>query len=292
MLQVVLQGLALGAIYLLMAAGLVLFQRVTGTWNLAAGALAAFAAYLGVTLALILEPPLPGWAAWLIVLLLAALIGLLLSAALRSRRVQSRFPVAVLVLLVLVVAGTDLPPIFWGPLPLSLPGVAEGTLNVGAARLPLHLAVVLLAVLLAVLAAAFLLLRTRRGILARAALESPDIAATLGIGPQLGRLVAAAAMVLVALAALFLSPATFVEPVLGLSLLLRAVAILAVAGTNSLSGVIVMSFFLGMGDVTLASVAGPAWRDLFLVAVILAVPALLPRGVFPPAPWARHGAVV
>ncbi len=287
MLQIVLQGLSLGAVSLLMAVGLVLFQRVSGAWNLAAGSLAAFGAYLAVTLSIILQPPLPGWAAWGITLALAALLGPLLALALGTRRMQARFPAGVLLLLALLAAGWDLPLVFWGPLPLSLPGLAEGTLNAGTARLPLHQVLAFVAILALVLAAIVVTLRTRWGLLLRASIERPAAAAPLGAGPLPARLMAALAMVLVVLSALLMAPATFVEPVLGLGLLLRAVAILAIAGTGSLPGIIVMSLFLGMGDVAVASLAGPAWRDVLLVLVILLVPALAPRGLFPPPPWSR-----
>ena len=122
--QLVVNGLALGSIYALVALGLLLIFNTVQIVNFAQGQLLMLGAFIGISCAVTHE--LPVAAAWAITMVAMALVGVvfmvLVYFPLRGRP-------AFLVILTTISMGIvleNLALIIWGPLPVSLPSPVQG----------------------------------------------------------------------------------------------------------------------------------------------------------------------
>src|SRR3984885_7750447 len=122
--QLVVNGLALGSIYALVALGLLLIFNTVQIVNFAQGQLLMLGAFIGISCAVTHE--LPVAAAWAITMVAMALVGIvfmvLVYFPLRGRP-------AFLVILTTIAMGIvleNLALIIWGPLPVSLPSPIHG----------------------------------------------------------------------------------------------------------------------------------------------------------------------
>ena len=119
MLQLVVSGLTMGAVYALVALGLLLIFGAARIVNFAQGQLLMIGAYLGI--AAQVQHGLPAWAAYLLTLAAMAILGVVfMLIAWRPLRDRPTY----LVILTTIAMGIileNLALIIWGPLPVSLP---------------------------------------------------------------------------------------------------------------------------------------------------------------------------
>src|SRR5258707_8619370 len=165
--QLVVNGLALGSIYALVALGLLLIFNTVQIVNFAQGQLLMLGAFIGISGAVTHELPIA--LAWPATIVAMALIGvvfmLLVYFPLRGRP-------AFLVILTTIAMGIvleNLALIIWGPLPVSLPSPVRGPpLRFSGVVISMH-QLTIFCTLSAILLLQFLLLtKTRFGILMQA----------------------------------------------------------------------------------------------------------------------------
>src|ERR1700726_1581339 len=165
--QLVVNGLALGSIYALVALGLLLIFNTVQIVNFAQGQLLMLGAFIGISCAVTHE--LPVAAAWAITMVAMALVGIvfmvLVYFPLRGRP-------AFLVILTTIAIGIvmeNLAIIIWGPLPVSLPSpVAGPPLRFVGVVISRHQLCVLAVTSVVLLAQWLFLTRTRFGVLMQA----------------------------------------------------------------------------------------------------------------------------
>src|ERR1700744_4804462 len=122
--QLVVNGLALGSIYALVALGLLLIFNTVQIVNFAQGQLLMLGAFIGISCAVTHELPIA--AAWAVTMLAMALIGVVFMTLVYF---PLRGGLAFLVILTTIAMGIvleNLALIIWGPLPVSLPSPVQG----------------------------------------------------------------------------------------------------------------------------------------------------------------------
>src|SRR6266540_3002812 len=178
-LEQVLNGLLVGAYYLLIALGLSLIFSLGGLVNLAHGAFYALGAYFAVKLGDAL-----GFAGVLVVSpVLVALLGLVVERFL-FRRFYRQDPALGLLLTfgLAMIAEQTLRLVFGAaPIPFSIPDALRGQLFVGDFVYSRYRLVMLAVAAAAVAALGYLLQRTPFGRVVRAGVQNPDMVAALGI---------------------------------------------------------------------------------------------------------------
>src|SRR5260221_5902599 len=181
-LEQVVNGLLVGAYYLLIALGLSLIFSLGGLVNLAHGAFYALGAYFAVKLA----DHIGYTGAFIASPIAVALIGLVIERYL-FRRFYREDPALGLLLTfgLAMVAEQSLPWIFGAaPLPFSIPQELKGQLLVGDFIYSKYRLVMLVIAAAAVAGLWFLLQRTPFGRVVRAGVQNPDMVAALGISLQ------------------------------------------------------------------------------------------------------------
>ena len=122
--QLVVNGLALGSIYALVALGLLLIFNTVQIVNFAQGQLLMLGAFIGISAAVTHE--LPVAMAWAITMVAMALIGIVFMVLVYFP-LRGRPPfLVILTTIAMGIVLENLALIIWGPLPVSLPSPVHG----------------------------------------------------------------------------------------------------------------------------------------------------------------------
>jgi branched-chain amino acid transport system permease protein len=284
LVDVVIQGVLLGGLYALFAAGLSLIFGVMRLVNLAHGDMIVLAAFLMLALTSLLGLPL--LVAFVVVVPLMFGIGYLLQTYLLNK-----------------VLGKDILPALLITFGLSIMiqnGLLESfsadsrRLSAGAietASMPLFGGLAIGLVPLATLLAAVLVItglnqlfyRTALGRAFRAVSDDPATAQLMGIdNKQLFAVAMGIALSVCAVAALFLGIRSNFDPSIGPARLIFAFEAVIIGGLGSLWGTLAGGVVLGTAQ-TFGAAVNPEWQLLAGHLAFLAVLVLRPRGLFPRA---------
>jgi branched-chain amino acid transport system permease protein len=281
MLQVLVSGLAIGAVYGLVGMGFAIAFYVTRVINFAQGQLlmvsvmvAAAVARSGVTPAV----------AVVCGILAAGAVGVVTYlVAVRPVLAFDRFSFAWLVsTLGAAVILQNLAAIIWGPTSRSFPALLTGTsVHIGSATLTLQ-EVVTVAVAI-VLAIAFEVVRKRTlfGKVGMAIAHDPEMASAIGANTLLFAIIAfAAAGVLAGIGGVLIGPITYSNPYLGDTYGIAGFVALMIGGTERPVAAMVGGLLLGVlgeGANKLINTQASDWFPFVVVVVILL---LMPEGLF------------
>jgi branched-chain amino acid transport system permease protein len=272
-------GVALGAVFVIMAVGLSLIFGLLTVVNFAHGAFYMVGAYLGVWLL-----GLTGnfWLCLAAVPLLAGAVGLLVERVmvrpLYGRGVDYPLLLTYGLALVLVEAirilfGTE-------GLPFGMPRALRGAVDLGFGHFPLYRLFVM-AVAALVLAALWLLLeKTSWGLVIRAGARDPEIARILGVDiSRVWLVVFGIGTGLAGLSGLLAAPMRGVSPEMGVPVLVEAFVVTVVGGMGSLVGAVVAGLLVGV-VVSMASLLAPGMAEVAMFGLMALVLLVRPQGLF------------
>jgi branched-chain amino acid transport system permease protein len=294
-----LNGLQLGVILFLIAAGLTLVFGVMGFINLAHGVQYMLGAYLAVffygltgsfMLALLLSIP-------------AALVLGLILEFLVFRHLYDRDHLSqVLATFGVILFLNQLMKVIFGPSSLSVPPpefldfsftLVDGLLY------PAYRVALIVAGLLVALGLWLVITRTRVGMLIRAGATNPDMVSALGVNVrQLFLIVFGFGAMLAGFAGVMAAPIFSVEPGMGDNLLIVAFVVIIIGGAGSIRGAFVAALLVGLVDTlgrtlvtdglrlvldpSAANQIGPAIASMLIYVLMALVLFFRPEGLFAP----------
>ncbi len=279
-LQLALNGLALGAAYALIALGFVLVVNATGAVNFAQGDLVMAGGFAAVALAAVL--PVPGIALLPMVMVLMAGLGLLLSALayfpLMRRPASAVFISTIAAGLLLQNGALHL----FGPEPRAAPPLLTGgQLHLGALTLSHQALAVIVVAALLVLAQYWLFARTQLGRRLRATAQDREMAQALGIPVRaMIALTFALGAALAGAAGALLANQFFVTPTDGGALILKAYIAVAVGGWGSLWGAVLGALLIALFETLIAGAVSYTAATAALYGVVLLILVYRPQGLF------------
>lgn len=278
----IVQGVLLGGLYAIFAAGLALIFGVMRLVNIAHGDLIVLAAYVAlvVTTALRLDPLL----SILIVAPLMALIGYALQRGILNRTLGPDLLPPLLVTFGLsIIIQNGLLEIFTadsrkldaGAIEIASIRIAEG-LSVGILPLmQLVLAVVVIASL------QYVFYATAIGRAFRATSDDPEVAQLMGIdNAHVFALAMALSLAVVAIAGVLLAVRANFDPSLGPARLIFGFEAVIIGGLGSMWGTLAGGIILGVAQ-TIGAKLDPGWQLLAGHIAFLVVLAFRPEGLFP-----------
>ena len=280
----VLQGLLLGGLYALLAAGLSLMFGVMRIVNLAHGVLAVGAAYIAWTLAT--RASIPPFVTLLIVVPVMFGVGYLLQLGVLNRALRMGSLAPILVTFGLAVVITNL---LQEVYTVDNRSIEIGGLETASIQIAPNLAVgifplitFVVGVIVIVLLQLFLS-RTRTGRAMRATSDDREAAPLMGIdNRKIYALATAIALGIVGIGGVFLGMKTQFNPSYGDVMLIFAFEAVIIGGLGSLWGTLLGGMILGVAQVVGAQ-AFPAYGLLFGNLVFLLVLAIRPQGLIPKA---------
>jgi len=280
-LDTIIQGVLLGGLYALFAAGLSLVFGIMRLVNLAHGDLIVLAAFL--ILALVTALGLNPFLATLVAIPIMFGLGWLLQSQLLNRTLGPDIlpPLLVTFGLSIVIQNAllegfsaDSRRITVGPLESAT--FALGTINIGVMPLLTFLSSVAV-----IIGLNQLFYRTSLGRAFRATSDDRITAGLMGVRPD--RIFATAtgiAMVVVTIAALYLGTRANFDPTIGPARLIYAFEAVIIGGLGSLWGTLAGGVIIGVAQ-TLGAAVNPEWQILSGHIAFLAVLLFKPRGLFP-----------
>lgn len=282
--QLLLNALALGAAYALVALGFVLVLNATSAVNFAHGDTVMAGGFVAVALATLVPDQLSGFGLLLLPFVLAvmAAFGLVLSWV-AYMPLRGKPPVAVFIstIAVGIVLSNTVNAIF-GAAPRAAPALLGGG-RIGLGELAIgrqSLAIIVVAAGL-VAALGLMLERTQLGRKLRATAQDPEMARAVGV--DVGRMIGlsfALAAALAGAAGLLLANQFFVTPSEGGVLMLKAYIAVAIGGWGSLRGAVLGAVLIAVFEVVVATVVSHPVAEGLLYVALFAILLLRPQGLF------------
>lgn len=273
-----LNGLGLGMIYFLIAAGLSIVFGLLHFVNFAHGAFYMAAAYACFAL---INAKISFWICLFLVPVMAGLAALVLEYTLIRRAYRLPHMYQILLTLGLALVIQELCIVVWGTegLNVATPSAFSGVVRAGDFAYPTYRLFVI--AFTGVLTAALWLAleRTRLGALLRAGSESIDMVALLGFNVK--RLFAAAFALgagLAAIAGVLAAPLRGVEPFLAQEALGIAFVIVIIGGMGSYSGALLAALLIGLTQSVMSGLWPPG-ANLMIFAAAAAIIVMRPNGL-------------
>ncbi len=283
LIDTVVQGILLGGLYALFAAGLSLTFGIMRLVNLAHGDLIVMGAYLILLFVTVLGVhPL---AAFLIAAPLMFGLGFGLQHFILNRTLGKDILPPLLVTFGLSIALQNLLLQGFSADSRKIPGGALETasVNLGGVTVGLLPLMTFLSAILVIVALNQLFYRTSLGRAFRATSDDPVTAGLMGIKPKtIFAQATAISMLVVTLAALYLGMRANFDPSIGPARLIYAFEAVIIGGLGSLWGTLAGGIIIGIAQTVGASI-NPEWQILSGHIAFLIVLILRPRGLFPRA---------
>lgn len=293
-----LNGLQLGVLLFLIAAGLTLVFGVMDFINLAHGVQYMLGAYLAVA-----GYQLTGsfWLALLFALIVSLLAGLALEFLIFRHLYDRDHLDQVLATFGVIIFLNEAVKVIWGAAPLSLPIPAafDGSFQLmDNLRYPIYRIALIGSGLGVALLLYVLVTRTRIGMLVRAGATNPDMVAALGVNiRRLFMIVFGFGTMLAGFAGIMAAPILSVEPGMGDNLLILAFVVIVIGGIGSIRGAFIAALIIGLVDTlgrsmttdiarlllppAAANDVGPAIASMLIYILMAAVLFFRPSGLFP-----------
>jgi branched-chain amino acid transport system permease protein len=292
-----LNGVQLGVMLFLLAAGLTLVLGIMNMVNLAHGSLYMVGAYLAITVGQKTGSYLLGVAAGVLGTLL---VGMLVEVVALRTLYQRDHLDQVLATFGLILFFNELIAILFGRFALfaSLPSYLSGHVDLFAGiRYPVYRAVVIGAGLLVAVLLWYVVTRTRLGMLIRAGASNRTMVAALGVNIKaLYTVVFGFGAALAGLAGLMAGQIYTVQPGMGELILIQVFVVIVIGGIGSIRGALVGALVVGVVDTlgraflkpllslflppVTADTAGPALASMLIYLLMALVLALKPAGLF------------
>jgi branched-chain amino acid transport system permease protein len=279
-LDYLLNGLALGAIFAFIALGYTMVYGIIKLINFAHGEffmLGAYAFWYGYR-----ELELPYALAGALAVLVMVLWGLAYQRTVIRAILPRSWHVQLIATLATSIVLTNLAILVFGTQPKEVPtALSSRILDVGGFRLAAQRLLVLAGALVIFWALHRFVTRTRAGRAMRAMSQNREACAVVGVDVQQVALITfAVSAALAAAAATLVSPLFNIFPDMGTGLTLKAFAAVVAGGFGYVNGAIAASFLIGVTEAMAGSYISYAYKDAIAFLVMIGVLLWRPQGLF------------
>jgi branched-chain amino acid transport system permease protein len=271
-LQQIINGMAIGGVYVLIALGLTTVFGILGIAHFAHGSVSMFGGYL--TFFLVSAQGLPLAAAIVIALATGFVLGLLIELlAYRPVRNASHINAFIVALgLTMMVEGLNLE--FFGHEQVVIPTDFDRVFNLGGVTIPELRLYVILAAALLIAAMTLFVEKTKTGQANR------DAAILMGVNVNTIPLVVFAISTMLGVCAGIMVGALFaIAPGIGEGLVIKGFAVLILGGLGSIPGAVIGGLVLGITEALAAGFLSSAYKDVIAFVVMITVLLVRPQGL-------------
>jgi branched-chain amino acid transport system permease protein len=280
-LQIIITGLTLGAMYALASVGLALTYGTMGMFNMAHGVFMTVGAYSAYAAVEYMGLPLP--IAFVAGLAAGAVIGAVMHLfVVRHMLKTDGFEINIIVATAgVAILSEDLILKIFGAYPFRQPLQLDGTFRVGGLAVT-YQSIAILAVAAALVGMmAWILTKTRFGLAIRATAMNREAAMLMGVkADQIYLQVLVIAGLLAAAAGIMISSLATLSPQMGANPLLRAFVICVVASLGSVTGAGFAAVALGLIEAAIRYYYGVRYGFPIMLALVITVLIWKPAGLF------------
>src|SRR5271170_4007786 len=295
-----LNGVQLGMLLFLLAAGLTLVFGIMDLVNLAHGSLYMLGAYFAATFAVLTGSFV---AAVGLALIASLVVGMVLEVVAIRRLYERSHLDQVLGTFGLLLFFNELVRLVWGPagMTLALPRAMLSAVQIiPGVYYPVYRLVIILVALAVAALLYVVVMRTRLGMLIRAGASNREMAGALGVNIKLlYTLVFGLGAALAGFAGVMQAPILTVQIGMGENILILAFVVIIIGGIGSIRGAFVASIIVGLIDTmgraflpdllhrvlsgAAASTAAPALSSMSIYVLMATILVFRPEGLFPAA---------
>jgi branched-chain amino acid transport system permease protein len=296
-IEQLLNGIQLGMLLFLLAAGLTLIFGIMDLVNLAHGSLYMLGAYFAATFAALTDSFIAGA---LLALIATLLVGMAVEIIAMRRLYGREHLDHVLGTFGLILFFNELVRLIWGPAGMILPLPSQMLTAIEiipGVYYPLYRLVIIVATLVVALLLYLIVMRTRVGMLIRAGASNREMAGALGVNIKLlYTMVFGLGAALAGFAGLMQAPILTVQIGMGENILILAFVVIIIGGIGSIRGAFIAAMMVGLIDTVgrafvpdllrlflstnAASSAGPAFSSMLIYVLMAAVLVIRPEGLF------------
>ncbi len=279
LLQQLVNGLTLGAVYTLVALSFSLVMGILSVLNIAIGELFMLGGFIGFAV-IASQLPLP-------VALVVAMAGACIVSIVIQKIAYEPLRDAPLITPMLSTLGfsiilQNIVTNIWGSDPLQLPSeLFDADFTIGPVRIGVMQLVVIGITIVLVGAVAYLVQRTAAGRALRAIAENRDVARLLGVSVDKTTLLAFGISGLLAGAAGVLISLHYsaITPYIGVDIGLKAIAVMVIGGTTRVWGALLAGPLIGIAEVMTIAYGGSQIRDFIVYGLMILILLLRPQGL-------------
>jgi branched-chain amino acid transport system permease protein len=280
LIQQLANGLMLGLVYALVAAGASLIWGVAGLINFAHGELfmtAAFALYV-----LMHTFHMPYELAAVVAVVFMCVFGAVMEAVLIRQVLNRPWQTQLIVTIGVSVTLTSIANVLFGSFALAIhTAYTNADFQVGPVSLSVQRAIMIIGTVLAFATLQIFISHSKIGKAMRAVSQNREACVAVGIDVQRVALVTfAIASGLAALAAVLYAPLINLLPTMGQPLTLKAFVVIIMGGIGRLDHTLYAALFLGVAEAMTAQFISVTWVDAIAFVVMLGVLAIRPQGLF------------
>lgn len=281
LVQVLLSGATMGCIYAFVALGFTLTIAAAGVVNFAYSEWVTYAAYIGVTFAVVLGLPL--WLALIATVAACALIGWLFQIFVFAPLEGRHFLTSVSATIGIALAMQALATLVWGPYPLTLPTFfGDQTIQIGNIAVFPHNLLILGLTVVVIGGLHFAVTRTSLGLRLQATAQDTDTARLMGIPVRRMRTFAYCLSAAIAgLSGFLVAPLFVVTNSMGFILMLKGFAATVVGGWGSFKGAVLGGLIIGIIEALGAAYVSSEYKETIAFTMIVVVLLARPQGLFP-----------
>lgn len=281
--QLIINGLSLGAVYTLIAVGFAIVFTILRFSNFAHGGMISACAFIGYYFQRAIKPTPP----FALTVVFTAVCGIILALAIdffAYRRIRINKSPSIYYFLISLTVAILIEQIlikYFGTNMYGYPKVFESqTMIIGDFRIK-TMNVVILAVSLALLFLLILLLnKTKIGLAIRAVAIDPQTSRLMGIDSNVViTTVFAIAGLLAGVSGVFMGMQYSVYPSLGPTMMLKGFIASVVGGMGSLSGAIIAALLLGLIEIISTYLLGATFTTIIMFAIMLGFLFIRPQGI-------------
>jgi len=272
-------GIALGAVYALLAIGLSLIFGMLTVVNFAHGAFFMVGAFFGVY-AMALTGSF--WFSLVLVPIATGALGLLCERFLVRPLYGRGIDYPLLLTFGLSYVLIEAMRIIFGieGLPSSTPTALKGSVNLGFGYFPLYRLFLIAATAVIVVGLWLFIEKTRYGLIIRAGSRDPEIVKVLGIDiSKVWLLVFGIGTAIAGLSGLLAAPTRAVNPEMGIPILAESFVVTVVGGMGSLPGAVIAGLLVGI-VFAMTSLFTPEYAEMSIFVLMAVVLLIRPQGFF------------
>lgn len=284
-ITILLNGIAMGMVYALIAMGVILLVRAIGVLNFAQGDLLMLGAY--ISYALLVQLKLPMWVMIPIAFLCFAVIALIFMFSIYWPLRNASYPAAIIIATMgasIVIKESVM--LIWGNVPLRMPPILMDSetgggrlLRIGGVNLQWQLIITAIVGIAAIWLVFFIFERLYAGKMLQAASQDKYAAELLGIPTVITTAVTyIISITLACIGGFMIGPMFTVNVNLG-TLLLRGFAGVIIGGLGNIKGAIIGALLVGIIE-AFASVRFSTYKDAVVFIVLLVFLTVRPQGLF------------
>jgi branched-chain amino acid transport system permease protein len=280
MIQEIISGLAMGCVYALVSFGFLLVYNAVGAVNFAHGELVMFGGYFGLIATAWFHWPL--WLAFIFSLVAMAGLGIAYNQV-AYYPMRHRPPVTVIIASIgmsILLRNSALA--IFGADPLKIRSfLGDGIINIGGVVVPEHHVLVIVVTLVIFAGQSLFFSRTSIGRKLEATAQDQETARLMGIKVNwMITLTFVLSALLASVAGFLLGPIWFLDPDVGLVVIVKAFIVIVIGGFGSIRGIVAGGLFLGVVEVLVASHLTSEYKDVISFLILITVLMVLPRGFF------------